>query len=604
MALRFVRLRNETVELFRSSRAPVRLAMRWQFGIVSALVVLICCAAFGPAAGAVSSFGAMVAQWQNGRPVVLRTRTMLLATLAMTASTALGVAGAHLGVLVTPLLTAIIVVTATLYYTFVQLQGPGPLTLFYGAAFGNYLGQDPAIGWRVVEMTALAGVLATILAALIGLHDRRSPERLAIAAAREAVEDFESVRPYGQVVDNRVVRSARAEAYQAVDRAWITIHSARPGRRSATMDQAMMVVNRRLSKAVAESMKWPNPSKVDSPPELQSRLTLGFRARHGLRPSSVAWFTAWRIGAAGLIAGLVSSAVGVGHPYWSILTSTIMVQVWMSRISVTRRAITRAIGTVVGSLVFAAITLLGAPPWVDVGFMVAFILLMNVTILANYALGVIFLTPMALLSSEIGNHLSGAAGLALAHDRVIQTFIGAAVSLLVIWLTGLRIPKRVALAQFRRTVYAIEALLESLSRTGRSPETMAHRSELQYELVTNGTAAARASEDDPALADWQRAERVMADLGYAALAACWLPRPAVDAPTPEAAELLARGLATGDGILRDPDDAAEFLTRVRDTLSEFDEARTGAIPQIRQRRRQEPTGPVPAPPHRPARPGS
>ncbi|RKR76520.1 FUSC family protein [Frondihabitans australicus] len=587
MALRFVRLRNETVELFRSSRAPVRLEMRWQFGIVSALVVLICCLALGPTAGAVSSFGAMVSQWQNGRPLLLRIRTMLLATAAMTASTALGVTGARLGWLVTPLLVAIILVMATLYYTFVQLQGPGPLTLFYGAAFGSYLGQSPAIGWHVVWVTALAGVLATILASLAALRDPHSPERLAIAQAREAVDTFESVRPYGQVVDTKILRAARAEAYQALDRAWITIHAARAGRRSTTMDTAMMVINRRLSAAVASSMKWPNPSKVESPPELQSRLTLGFRARHGFRLSSVAWFTAWRIGAAGLVAGLVSSAVGVGHPYWSILTSTIIVQVWMSRISVTRRAIARAISTVIGSLLFAGITLLGVPPWVEVGLLILFVILMNVTILANYALGVIFLTPMALLSSEIGNGLSGAAGLSLAGDRVVQTFIGAAVSLVVIWLTGLRIPKRVALDQFRRTVAAIEALLDSLSRTGRSATTMAHRSELQYELVTNGTAAARASEDDPALADWQRAERVMADLGYAALAACWLPKPALDAPVPEAADLLERGLADGDGILRDPDDAAEFLTRVRDTLSEFDEARTGAIRTVLPRRRQQ-----------------
>jgi hypothetical protein len=595
MALRFVRLRNETVELFRPSRAAVRLPMRIQFGVVSAVVVIICCLVFGPAQGAVSSFGSMVSQWQNGRPFWLRIRTMLLATVAMTASTALGVAGAHLGVLVTPLLTGIILVTATVYYTFVQLQGPGPLTLFYGAAFGNYLGQDPGVGWHVVGMTALSGVMTTALAGIAALIDRRSPERLAIATARDAVDTFESVRPFGQVVDTRILRAARAEAYQAVEGAWIVIHAARPGRRSATMDATMMKVNRRLTSQVAESMHWPSPADVSVTPAAQGRLSLRFRARHGFRPSSVAWFTAWRIGAAGLIAGLVSSALGVGHPYWAILTSTIIVQVWASRISMTRRAVARAVGTVIGALVFAAITLLGAPPWVDVAFMLVFLVAMNVLIQTNYAIGVVFLTPMALLSSEIGTGITGASGLALAHDRVIQTLIGAGVSLVVIWLSGLRIPKLVALAQFRRTVRAIEELLRGLSTTGRSAETLGHRNELQYELVTNGQAAARASEDDPALAEWQKAERVMADLGYAALAACWLPRPAVDAPTREAAALLARGLASGDAVLRDPDSAAALLTRVRDTLSEFDEARTGAIRQIVPRRRP-PAPPAPADP--------
>lgn len=580
MALRFVRLRNETATLFRPSRAAVRLPMRVQFGIVSSVVIVICCLIFGPAQGAVASFGSMVSQWQNGRPFWLRIRTMLLATLAMVASTALGVVGANLGVLVTPLLTAIILVVATLYYTFVQLQGPGPLTLFYGAAFGNYLGQDPAVGWHVVFMTALAGLMTTALAGVAGLIDRRQPERLAIATAREAVENFETVRPFGQVVDRAVLRAARAEAYQAVDSAWIVIHAARPGRRSAAMDSAMMTVNRRLSTAVAASVHWPSPSRVDSPPALQSKLSLRFRARHGLRLSSVAWFTAWRIGAAGLVAGFTTSVLGVGHPYWAILTSTIIVQVWASRISMTRRAVARAVGTVIGALVFAGVTLLGAPPWVEVGLLIVFLVAMNVLIQTNYAIGVMFLTPMALLSSEIGNGITGTAGFALARDRVLETLIGAGVALVVIWLSGLRIPKRVALAQFRRTVHAIEAVLESLSLTGRSPETLAHRNELQYELVTNGAAAARASEDDPALADWQRSERVMADLGYAALAACWLPDPAVDAPVPEAAVLLRRGLGQGDGVLRDADAAEALLTRVRDTLSEFDEARTGAIQQI------------------------
>ena len=563
IALRLITLRNETVELFRPSRAPVAFRTRLSYGIVSGITVVICCLIFGPVEGAFALFGSFAAQWINGRPFALRLRTMLVVTGATVASTSIGVLSAHLGLFVTPVIVGVVIVVALLYYTFVQLQGPGPLNLFYGVALGSYIGLDPTIGWHFVGITALAGVIATTLSCLLLVPDPRRPEKKAIRVASDAVADYESVASLGGVVQGDIVRQARSEAYDAVNRGWIVVHAARLHRRHRIMDSAMTSVNRRLAAAVATSLTWPGPDRVVVNPSVQNVLSLRFRAAHGLRPSSVAWFTAWRIGLAGAAAGLVTQLVTVGHPYWAILTTTIIVHAWTSRISMTRRAVARALGTVVGVLVFAGITLLEAPAWVDVAIMIACMIALNLVVMSNYTIGVMFITPMALLSADLGN---SAPPLQLASDRVIETLIGAVLAVLVIWLTGLGFPKRVAVAQFRRTALATEAVLSSLALHGRSNETMGHRNELQYELITNGAAATKAAADDPALAAWMPAERVVTDLGYAALAACWLPSPVHDAPIVETVRVLRDGLAH-PGVLNAPESAVDLLTRARAAMN-------------------------------------
>ncbi|GAA4680114.1 FUSC family protein [Frondihabitans cladoniiphilus] len=571
--LRLITLRNETVELFRRSKAPVPRGTRLTYGIVSGITVVICCLLFGPVIGAFSLFGSMASQWINGRPFSLRARSMLTATLATVAATTAGVLGSRLGLLDTPVIVLVILVVATLYYTFVQLQGPGPLNLFYGVALGSYLGQDPAKGWEFIAVTALSGLIATTISCLLLIPRPRGPEIRALMTAREAVEDFEHAVANDLVVQPDILRQARDEAYDAVNRGWIVIHAARLRRRHKLMDTAMMSINQRLAAAVARSLAWPSPESVETPTSESTRLSPRFRARHGLRFTSVAWFTAWRIGLAGAVAGIVAEALQVGHPYWAILTATLIVNAWTSRIALTRRAVSRALGTVIGVLVFAGLAVLQLPAWGDVAAMIACLMLMNLIVMSNYGLAVIFITPMALLSSDIGSTVPP---FALAGDRVFQTVIGAVLALLVVWLTGIRFPRRVALAQFRRTVSATESVLSSLASGGRTTSTLAARNELQYELITNGAAATKASADDPDLAQWRAAEQAATDLGYAAMAACWLPEPTADVPIRQAVSVLREAgdptsRAPGSPF-RDPRRAATVLGLALLTLSERDDA--------------------------------
>lgn len=76
---------------------------------------------------------------------------------------------------------------------------------------------------------------------------------------------------------------------------------------------------------------------------------------HAVRGRSVEWFTTWRMGLAAGIAGIISQGAGVGHPYWAILTSTIVINQWTARVAATRRAAHRTAGTLLSVGVVRAV---------------------------------------------------------------------------------------------------------------------------------------------------------------------------------------------------------------------------------------------------------
>jgi uncharacterized membrane protein YccC len=125
------------------------------------------------------------------------------------------------------------------------------------------------------------------------------------------------------------------------------------------------------------------------------------------------------------LAGYASLALGVGRPYWALVTAASLYQV---NVTLTwSRGVQRVVGNLAGVLLFAAIV-----PLAHLGpaALVLCCLALNfgaeALISRNYWLGTVCVTPMALLITEFAHFQEPGD---LMADRVLDTLVGASVGL-------------------------------------------------------------------------------------------------------------------------------------------------------------------------------
>lgn len=524
-ASRWQQAATATWQFFAPRYTPGSLAPNLTAAAVSTLTVLTTCLAFGPRLGLISLMGAMTPFWETGRPLWARVRNSLLVAAGLTASMSAGVLVAPYRWAIVPASVVIIVVVAVFYYAFMLTPGPSPVMMFYAAILGTYFGADRAIGWHMVGVTAFAAALSSLLLLVPLAFDPRGPEKRAVAAAHRAVTAYRSTG-----ADDPAEQLGRNAAYQAVNRAWLTLESAWPavrGHRHRALAAELMETNRNLAATVLVRLGSDAPAVPDPRiGSLSGRPGWRYLLGHAVRGGSVEWFTAWRMGLAAGTAGTISQAAGIGHPYWAILTSAIVINQWMDRVAATRRAAHRTVGTLLGVGVVWAVASLDPGVWWTVVAVVICMIGMYVLFPLNYALALVAITPMALLAVGAG----GGSMAAIATDRFTDTVIGAATAVAVTWGTSWFFPRRLVRAQARRAQAAVTAVRQAnAAGTSFTPAGRRARVELQYELIHHLSVLDRAVADDPRLADLAPAEHLLTDQGYAALSHAWRSHPAAQA---------------------------------------------------------------------------
>lgn len=137
-----------------------------------------------------------------------------------------------------------------------------------------------------------------------------------------------------------------------------------------------------------------------------------------------------------LLAGSVATGIGIGHPYWAMVSAVVPLTHRDVRGQLIRGA-HRVVGTVAG-LVLTAILLAFDP----VGFALILVIVAlqagaELWVGRNYALALISITPLALLMTHL---VVPTPATTLLFDRGVETLIGVAVGIGVGWLT--RAPHR------------------------------------------------------------------------------------------------------------------------------------------------------------------
>ncbi|RPE82843.1 fusaric acid resistance family protein [Curtobacterium sp. PhB137] len=145
----------------------------------------------------------------------------------------------------------------------------------------------------------------------------------------------------------------------------------------------------------------------------------------GILRTAALWETVALNVVGSLVAGGVASTIPwLGHPYWAVIAVVSTLPALRQRHTVIR-AFQRFIGTIGGTVIAVGILLLEPSAWWIVVIAVVGQFFAEIFVARNYAVCLLFLTPLALAVSWLS--LPEAPEL-LALDRVAQTTLGALVS--------------------------------------------------------------------------------------------------------------------------------------------------------------------------------
>lgn len=465
-----------------------------------------------------TSAGSMCALYAHGEPYAVRARVLLWVVVGMLAGTGIALTTAAMTgstvirVVVASLLAAVYKMTCDA----IRMGPPGGLIFTFIAVSCAFMPQRLADIPAHLALGLLGGVIAWLVCMAPGLMRPDGPQRIATARALEAAARLLRAAP------SQVPR-ARHDAAAAVNAAWHTLARvpARTPERAAAREalerlviraeSALAIVSRdaveadRLTtwaRTLRRNQTPPQPLLVfeeagelagiavvertaaRTRSETSARVPQAVRGPRAvlgaLRPGSALLPIGARVAVGGVLAGCSSMALGVGRPYWAVITAAAIFQANMTL--TWRRALQRVIGNLVGLLVFTALLpLTRTGPVALVLTALVFQFAAEALISRNYWLGTVCVTPMALLMVQLaGLQPAGQ----LVGDRWLDTCVGAIVGLLsCVVVTNRRATDRIG-AALDRSARAETAAQEVLARGGAGPHELGRaRTRLATALV-------------------------------------------------------------------------------------------------------------------------
>ncbi|MGW9299205.1 FUSC family protein [Streptomyces cyaneofuscatus] len=415
--------------------------------------------------------GSLCALYGHGLPYARRARTVAGVVLSMAAGLAVALVTASLthSTAVLVAVGALLAAAQKVACDAVRIGPPGHVILTFVSSAALFtpqrLGQVPAH----LALTLGAGAVAWLVSVGPALIRREGPERRAVARALEAAAD-RLAEPGPRT---------RHTAAAAVHAAWqCLLASGRPTpvRRSLERlvvhaEVALVDPDRLRAWAALTRARGPVPEPPPAPgtaaelygvdaERAELRASCGRRAARrtllrSLGPGSHLLPVAARTLIGCALAGYLCAALGVGRPYWAIVTAASLYQ---ANTTLTwNRTLQRTLGNLLGVLVFAAVLPLSRTgPLALVLCCLFFSFAAEALITRNYWLGSVAVTPMALLVLEFGGaHPAGE----LVGDRVLDTVLGALAGFLA-----------AALVTNRRAAGRVERALEAAARARTDAE--------------------------------------------------------------------------------------------------------------------------------------
>ncbi|MGW2718728.1 FUSC family protein [Streptomyces sp. NPDC001492] len=460
--------------------------------------------------------GSLCALYAHHRPYAARARALAWVVLGMVGGLAVSLVAASLTGSAVVLVTvgALLAALQKALCDATRIGPPGnvvPTFLTSASLFApQTLGQVPAH----LAPALAAGGWAWVVGMAPGLLRPHGPERRATAAALRAAATYAVTRGTG--AGHARTRAAAAAAVQA---AWQSLLSTRDTRTRRALER--LVVRAEVALAApadtdperlrtwAGELTGTGPVPEVHDPAATAEL-LGVDAELAAPPrplgqrlgplAPIAVRTA--LGCA--LAGYTALALGIGRPYWALVTAASLYQ---ANLTLTwSRGVQRVVGNLVGVLLYAAVVPLAhLGPAALVLCCLAFNFGAEALMGRNYWLGSVCVTPMALLITEFTRFQEPGR---LITERVVDTLVGALVGL----LAAVAVTNRRAGDRVEQALAAAERAREHTARLLAEPAPAPAALAAARRSLAVSLAELRATVDAASGEWWQRAlpqERVV-----------------------------------------------------------------------------------------------
>ncbi|MEW2251825.1 FUSC family protein [Streptomyces sp. NPDC058733] len=448
--------------------------------------------------------GSLCALYAHNRPYAARARTLAWVVLGMTGGLALSLVAASLTANAAVLVTvgALLAATQKAVCDATRVGPPGNVVLTFISSASLFvpqtLGQVPGH----LALALAAGAWAWLIGMAPGLVRPHGPERRATAQALTAAA------AHAATGDART-RGAAAAAVQA---AWQTLLTAgvRSDRTRRGLERLLVRAEVALAapadsdperlRTWARALRGNGPvPRVDDLPGEADEL-LGVQAEGNTRPGhhlAALAPIALRTFLGCALAGYASLALGVGRPYWALVTAASLYQ---ANLTLTwSRAVQRVVGNLVGVLVFVAVVPLAHLHQAALVLLcLAFNFGAEALIGRNYWLGTICVTPMALLITEFARFQDSAE---LITERTADTLVGA----LVGFVAAVAVTNRRSGDRLEQALTTAEQARERTARLLAEPHAGPAALEAARRALTAALVDLRATAEAAAGEWWQRA---------------------------------------------------------------------------------------------------
>ncbi|MFE7791532.1 FUSC family protein [Streptomyces sp. NPDC057460] len=471
--------------------------------------------------------GSFTTTFGRNLPYARRARVLALVAAAMTACVGCGsalAAWAHprdggAGAAVVVAAMAVVAGAAKLACDAARLSGLGAVLLLFSFAVAANGSPAPADILPQTALAALGSAVAWVLAVSGWFVHPDRPQRLAVAAAlRELAELLEATGAGdGSGLVRHRATAAVLQAYQTIgvmpptaaewggrggtcvrltDLSWsLLIGSARrppddpTGLAQHLRGQVRLLVSRRhrvpqllpeLSRpsVVAQVGMVPEPVPADptTPRAAELRAAVLVTGHGAPVHASVLLIPALRMVLGTGLAGGTALLLGLGHGYWAAISAAAVLHSINVR-TAAQRAVQRTLGTVAGLMLALGVLAARPDPVVLVLVIVLLEFMLEYVVARNYGLGVVFLTPLALLLSDLAS--PSPAG-ALVQDRALSSFLGIVIGLGCALLV----------VHDHAAVRAERALAACREASERAEHTLDERLERSFPIVQTHLAAA------------------------------------------------------------------------------------------------------------------
>ncbi|MET7683925.1 FUSC family protein [Streptomyces sp. NPDC005423] len=460
--------------------------------------------------------GSLCALYAHSRPYAARARVLARVVLGMVGGLAVALVTASLTANAVVLVTvgALLAAAQKAVCDATRVGPPGNVVLAFISSASLFVPQTTGQVPGHLALAAAAGVWAWLVGMAPALVRPHGPERRATAHALLAAAAYADTHGTGEGHAR-----ARAAAAAAVHTAWQSLLStgARPALRHA-LDRLLVRAEVALAapadtdperlRAWARELRGNGPvPPADVPADGE---LLGVDAELAT-PASPLWTrlgplapVVLRTALGCALAGYVSLALGVGRPYWALVTAASLYQ---ANVTLTwSRGVQRVVGNLVGVLAFAALVpLTHAHPAALVLCCLALNFGAEALIGRNYWLGSVCVTPMALLITEFAKVQQPGE---LITERVLDTLVGALVGL----LAAVAVTNRRAGDRLEDALTAVERAREHAARRLAEPAPAPGAVRSAHRRLAAALVELRATAEAASGEWWQRAlpqERVV-----------------------------------------------------------------------------------------------